>query len=417
MIAVGGLKLVLDGANAAGEGNAAGGPGAAAGAAGRGQQVTVAVVGMHTFTDRIEVLGAAKARQSITLTAPASQLITRLRFESGDYVRQGQVLAELNAREQDAAIVQAQSQVTLAKSNWDRWQQLADRGIAPAATAEQMKALWEQAVASLDANRARAGDRTIRAPFSGVVGLTDAAQGMLVNPGSAIATLDDVSVIRVDFPVPEASVSVLRQGLPITATAAAYPNMAFRGQVAKIDTRLDPATRSVTARAEFPNPDGRLKPGMLLHVVIDRAVRPNPAAPEAALIFESGESYVYKVEPAPQGAGQAQAGARSGPPPAGARGPAAAPGGQGPHLIAVRHAVQTGLRQDGLVEITSGLKPGERIVADGTNRVRPNDPIRIAGGGAGPGAAPAESRPQAGQPAAPARFQGRNEREAPGAPA
>jgi len=333
---------------------------------------------MHTFTDRIEVLGAAKAQQSITLTAPATQLITRLRFQSGDYVRQGQVLAELNALETDAAIVQAESQVKLAKSNWDRWQKLADQGIAPAATAEQFEAQWEQAAAMLEASRARAGDRTIRAPFSGVIGLNDAATGMLANPAAGIATLDDISVIRVDFPVAERFVSILRQGLPLSATADAYPATEFRGRVATIDTRLDPATRSIMARAEFPNPDGRLKPGMLMRIVIDQAVRQNPAAPEAAMIFEAGESFVYKVEPAPaQGAG----------------GP-----GQGGGMIAVRHRVGAGLRQDGMVEITQGLRLGDRIVADGTNRIRPNDPIRVAGATAAAPAGRAAGPPQAGQP-------------------
>ncbi|OYX35304.1 MAG: hypothetical protein B7Y99_04120 [Caulobacterales bacterium 32-69-10] len=319
-----------------------------------------------------------------------------------------------------ASIVQAESAVKLAKSNWDRWQQLADRGIAPAATAEQMKSQWEQAVATLNVNKARAGDRTIKAPFSGIVGLTDAAPGMLVNPGAAIATLDDVTVIRVDFPVPEQFISVLRDGLPLTATADAYPATTFSGHIAKIDTRLDPATRSVTARAEFPNPDGRLKPGMLLRVSIDRAVRKNPAVPESAVIFESGEAYALKIERAPPGQAGAPGGAPGGRPPQGAAARPGANGGPqaGPALIAVRHAIQTGLRQDGLVEILSGLAISDRIVADGTNRIRPNDPVSLVGqagrrgqngqgapapGGAaaGPGGAQRRDAPAAG-PAGPA---------------
>ena len=157
------------------------GAGAAAGAAGRAGKADRGAPGaapgvaptaaqVRTFTDRIEVLGATKARQSITVTAAAQQLIAKVHFKSGDRVRQGQVLVELVATEQDAGVVQAQSAVDLAKSNWDRWQKLADRR-APAATAEQYKAQYDQAVATLKQPTAPvSADRVIRAPFSGTVG-------------------------------------------------------------------------------------------------------------------------------------------------------------------------------------------------------------------------------------------------------
>lgn len=392
MLVFGAVKVLTGGRSAGGPGGPggfAGGPGGMRGAA-RGIAITPATIGVRGFADRVEVLGAAKAVQSITVTAPASQLVTRIAFQSGQFVRKGQVLAELNAAEQDAVIIQNRSQVALAKSNWDRWQGLADRGLAPAATAEQYKAQYEQALATLQASQARAGDRVIRAPFSGMVGLSDAAPGMLLNAGGAIATLDDLSTIRVDFPVPERFISLLHDGLPIKATADAYPGEVFQGKVARIDSRLDPTTRAITARAEFPNPGARLRPGMLMRVSIDQASRQNPAAPESGVVFEGGDAYVLVLTPAP-----AQAGGQRGPgaPEAGPGGPRqgggqAGPGaGQrgagGPRLIAVRRNIQTGVRADGWVEVLSGLKPGDRIVADGTNRVRPNDPVTIAGAGAG----------------------------------
>ncbi|HTK35482.1 MAG TPA: efflux RND transporter periplasmic adaptor subunit [Caulobacteraceae bacterium] len=399
MVVAGGLKLAFGGSKGAGGAGAPAAPAAAprqgAGAAGqggqggqgarRGTQVTATAAQVRTFTDRIEVLGAAKARQSITVTAAAQQLISKVHFKSGDHVRQGQVLVELVATEQDAGVVQAQSAVNLAKSNWDRWQKLADRGIAPAATAEQYKAQYDQAVATLGANRARLGDRVIRAPFSGTVGLTDAAPGMLVNPGGAIVTLDDMTAMNVDFPVAERFIPVLKDGLVIDATADAYPATTFHGRIAKVDTRLDPATRAVIARAVFPNPDGRLKPGMLLHVTIDQAVRQSPAIPEESVVFENGEAYVLLIQ-RPEGgqgggparpAGGAQAGQAR--PAGGAQG--GGQGGRGGNMIAVRHVIGTGLRKDGWVEVTSGLNPGQQIVADGSNRVRPNDPVQIVGGG------------------------------------
>jgi membrane fusion protein (multidrug efflux system) len=369
MVVAGGLKLAFGDAR---------GPGAGAGGGGGGGsrriQITATAAQLRTFTDRIEVLGAAKARESVTITAATQQLISRIHFKSGQYVHKGDVLVELVASEQDAGIVQAQSAVDLAKSNWDRWQKLADQGIAPVATAEQYKAQYDQAVANLQASRARLGDRVIRAPFSGTVGLTDAAPGMLVNPGADIVTLDDLTLMNVDFPVPERFIPVLHDGLPITATADAYPSMTFHGHIAKIDTRLDPSTPSVTARAEFPNEDKRLKPGMLLHVTIDHATRQSPAIPEESVVFENGEAYVLLIEAS--GGGQHNK-----------RG--------GGDLIATRHVIGTGLRQGGWVEVTSGLEPGQRIVADGSNRVRPNDPVQIVAS-SGPGGAAEDAAPAAG---------------------
>jgi len=395
-VLLGATKILTSGSGGSGggpPGMAKGGPGGGGGP--RGIVVTPAVVEVRSFSDRIEVLGAAKARQSITVTAPASQLVTRINFQSGQFVRQGQILAELNAREQDAGILQAQSQVALAKSNWDRWQQLADQGIAPAATAEQYKAQYDQALAGLEASQARAGDRVIRAPFSGVIGLTDAAPGMMLSPGGAIATLDDVSTIIVDFPISERYISLLRDGLPITATADAYPGVTFSGQVARLDTRLDPATRAITARAEFPNADGRLKPGMLMRVVIAQATRENPAVPESSVVFEGGEAYVLMIVQPPQGAAPGDASGQPGP--AAQRTPGGGGGGGGAGMRAVQRTIQTGVRQGGWVEVLAGLDTGDRVVADGTNRVRPNDPISIVGGGQGGPGAPQGARPP-GQP-------------------
>ena len=373
MALAGGARFLAAGAKGGGApaaGRPAGGPaGSPAGGGARGAgggrgapatAVTIATVGTRPFLERIEVLGVAKARQSVTLTASTTELVTRIRFQSGDYVRQGQVLADLNARQQNADILSAQAALDLAKSNWDRWQALADRGVAPKATAEQYKSSYDQAKAALQAREAGVADRTIRAPFSGVVGLTDAAPGMLINPGATIATLDDLSLIRVDFPVAERYLSVLREGLPLTATADAYPNVPFQGHIAKLDTRIDPGTRSLVARAEFPNTDRKLRPGMLLHVSLDQGGRTNPAAPESAVIFEGKGAFVYAVVP-----------------------------DKAKGMIAVRRDITAGSRGEGWVEVVAGLNPGDRIVADGVNRVRVNEavrPIDGAGGGRPPGA-------------------------------
>lgn len=327
-----------------------GGPGGGRG--GRAQAVAVATVADRDFSDRIRVLGVARGRRSVNVTSSTSELITRVMFTDGQRVAAGAPLVQLQAREEDAGIIEAQAQVAQAQRQYDRYKTLADRGIAPRVTAEQAETDLASARAGLNAARARLGDRVIRAPFSGVIGLTTVTPGTLVSPGGVIATLDDTSVIRVDFPVPERYLGVLRPGLPLTATADAYRDEVFSGRIALIDSRINESTRAVTARAEFPNPGGRILPGMMLRVAVAQGHRTSTAAPEAAVQYEGETAYVYRIVRGERGE------------------------------TAQRVEVETGVVEGGFVEILSGVAVGDRIVASGLNRIQPNAPVSTGGGGA-----------------------------------
>jgi membrane fusion protein (multidrug efflux system) len=369
-----------------GRGSGGGGPG---GGGGRAAVVQVTLPETRPFEDRLEALGQAKARQSVTITSDTTELIQRVLFTSGQRVGRGATLVELKAEEQGADVARARATLGQAQRDYQRFVALDRRGFAPRAELENRRAAVEEAQASLNAVLARARDRTIRAPFAGTIGLSDAAPGQLVNPGAAIATLDDLSAVFVDFPVPERFLANLRAGLPVDATSDAFPGETLRGAVQRIDTRVDPATRAVTARARFSNPGERIKPGMLLRVGVVQGSRQALAVPESAVLFEGDAAFVYAVTPAAARGGGAGAGSGQGAPAARSQGGAGAPGGGrgGGGLTAQRRPVEVGVRQGGLVEIVSGLQPGQRIVAEGLNRVNPNQPVRIAGaGGGGPGA-------------------------------
>lgn len=340
MVLAGALRLAL-----ADGGEGGGGPGPA----GREQAVTAAAVVSRPFADRIEALGVAKGRRSLDIASPTTELITRVFFRDGQAVRAGAPLFELRAGEEDAGILQARANLAQAERDWRRWTELAERGIAPRVQAEQAETAYRAAQAIVAAAEARRGDRLIRAPFSGVVGLSDVTAGTLVNPGAVIATLDDTSVIRVDFPVPERYLGALRPGLPITATVDALPGDSFSGSIALLDTRVNEQTRAITARAELPNPGGRLRPGMLVRVRIEQGRREAPAAPEAAVQFEGDGAFVYRIA------------------------------AQGEGAVAQRVAVETGAVEGGYIEIVSGLQPTDRIVADGLNRIQPGARVRVAG--------------------------------------
>lgn len=375
-----------------------------AGAAGRTVAVSAAVISPQDFTDRIEALGVAKARQSVTVTSNTAELITKVLFRDGQAVSKGQVLVELKGDEQDAAVAQAQSLAAQARIDAARWNDLAAKGYSPRVTAERYQAASVQADAALKAAQSRRLNRVIRAPFSGVVGLSDVAPGALIAAGGPIVSLDDLAVVRIDFPVPDRFYARLHKGMPLTAKVDAYPDVQFKGTIAEVDTRIDERTRSVRARAEFANPDGRLRPGMLAKVVVEQGVRSAIAAPEAAVQFEGEQAFVYTIvkdDGKGDGPGSGQgAGMRKRPRPTAEQG--AGPGqGQaafkGPKMVAHRQVIEIGARQNGFIEVTSGLRAGETIVADGMNRVQPNQAVRIGKpGGAGFGGEARGHRPGGG---------------------
>jgi membrane fusion protein, multidrug efflux system len=338
MLVVGGVKLAFADKEAKGPGG------------GRATNVSQTAVGERPFTDRIEVLGAAKGLQSVTITSNTPELITAVHFRDGQAVSRGQVLVTLKADQEDAGISEAKARLAQAERDYARWKTLADKGIAPRATAEQYLSALEVARASVGTAQAQKLDRVLRAPFSGRVGISDVAPGMLIAAGTPIVSLDDASVIRVDFSVPDRYLQTLRIGLPISARPDALAGQTFLGKIAQIDTRIDPATRAIKARAEFPNADGRLKPGMLVKVAIDQGERTAVAVPEAAVQFEGNQASVYRIEKGPKG------------------------------MIARRTDVDTGITQGGFVEIRAGLRKGDKIVADGLNRIQDGAPV---GGGKG----------------------------------
>ncbi len=353
------VALVMRMAFASDEKGGQRGPGGPGG--GRGQAVSEAVATTREFSDQIRVLGVARGRRSVNITSSTSELITRVMFRDGQRVAAGTPLVQLQAREEDAAIAEARAQVARARTMYDRYRTLNERGFASDAMVEQYETELESAQASLAAANARAGDRTIRAPFAGVLGLSTVTAGTLVNPGAVIATLDDIDVVRVDFPIPERYVSVLRTGAPITASIDAYGDEVFTGRIALVDTRINEQTRSVVARAEIPNPGGRIRPGMAVRVAVQQGLRQTVAVPEAALQYEGQSAFVYRIANGERGS------------------------------TAQRVEVETGAVEGGFVEVLSGLTAGDRVVGSGLNRIQPGAPVRVAGrdGGRQPAGAPA----------------------------
>jgi len=326
-----------------------GGPGGPGGGRGGAQEVAAVATTERTFSDTLQLVGVARGQRSVEIASTNTELITRVLFRDGQSVRAGAPLVELQAREQEAGMIEARARVEQAQRDYDRSKELVDRGIAPRVNLEQADSALKSAQASLEAAEARRGERVIRAPFSGVLGLTTVTPGTLVGPGTVITTLDDISTIRIDFPLPERYLSRVQSGTPISATADAFPGSQFTGRIARVDTRIDEVTRSATARADLPNPEGRIRPGMSMRVTVRQGQRQSLAVPESAIQYEGEGAFVYRIMPAEGG------------------------------RIAQRVEVETGVVEDGYVEILSGLDAGETVVASGLNRIQPGAPVTVAG--------------------------------------
>ncbi|WEK58777.1 MAG: efflux RND transporter periplasmic adaptor subunit [Candidatus Brevundimonas phytovorans] len=341
------LKITLADDNKGGPGGPGGrgGPGG-----GRGQAVAEAVAAPREFADQIRVLGVARSKRSVNITSNTTELITRVMFTDGQRVAAGTPLVELQAREEDADLIQARAQLAQAQREYDRYKILAERGVAPRVTAETAETALQTARAAVAASEARRGDRVLRAPFAGVLGLTTVTPGTLISPGSVITTLDDTSAIRVDFPLPERYLGVLQVGTPLTATADAYADQTVEGRIALLDTRVNEQTRAVIARAEFANPGNRIRPGMMMRVAVQQGRRQSLAVPEAAVQYEGQGAFVYRIARGEKG------------------------------TTAQRVEVQTGAVEGGFVEILSGLDNNDRVVASGLNRIQPGAPVTVGGG-------------------------------------
>jgi membrane fusion protein (multidrug efflux system) len=332
------------------------------GGGGGAPSVLVAAAGVHTFTDGLQAIGTAQARESIVLTPKVADTIRVLRFESGDRVRRGQVLVEMSSVEQAADLAEARAANQAAQEELRRYQELYNRGFASQARLDAVQAAADAAEARLSAGGSRIADRTIRAPFAGVVGLRTASPGQFVRPGDQIGTLDDVSEIKLDFDVPETQLARLAAGVEIVARTAAYADRTFNGRIANVDSRVDPGTRTVRVRAILPNSDEVLRPGMLMTVEVRSNPRTALAVPEIAILDQVDGAYVYRV--------------------------AAGEAGQAVELVRIR----TGQRSGGMAEVLEGLNIGDQVVTEGLQSVRPGQPVQI--GAAREGAAQLPPRPR-----------------------
>jgi membrane fusion protein (multidrug efflux system) len=245
---------------------------------------------------------------------------------------------ELVRAEELSRLDQARSQLTREEVELKRIETLARDAIATPSELDTQRTRVETAQASLKTMEAQLGDRLVRAPFAGVVGLRRVSPGSLVTPTTLITTLDAIDPLYADLPLPERFIGQIRPGQTVRLRSDAYPDAVFEGQVTAVAGRVDPATRAIVVRARVANPQAQLRPGMLVRGILGVGTRTSPAVPEHALVQRASRAFVYTVN--------------------------------AEDTVALVE-VEIGRRDPGWVEIRTGLQGGERVVADGTNRVQP----------------------------------------------
>ena len=317
-------------------------------AAGGGRQGADAIVvtqriELQLMVDEIQALGTANANESVDIQSRVSSLIERIAFTEGQLVSKGDLLVELENNEIVAGLAVAEAALSESRSLYNRSRSLATTQAISASGLEQLLARVQVDEAQVEAARARLDNTSIRAPFSGRIGLRRVSPGSFVNTSTIITTLDDVSQIKLDFSVPESFLTVLSDGMDIIAHSLVYPERPFHGLVQSVDTRLDPVSRSVQVRAIIPNPELILKPGMFLTVDLQRDRGEVLLAPEQAIVPEGSLQYVFVVS-----------------------------GG-----VAEKRAVVLGRRIPGYVIIDDGLDAGDEVVTEGTHKIQNGSAVKV----------------------------------------
>lgn len=299
-----------------------------------------------TFVERFEAVGTALANESVMITAKTSGTIEKINIDEGERVKAGQVLVQFEDRE-IVAELEAQRAITQgAALAYDRAIKLKENQNVAQARVDDLLSIWKSGEARIKMIQAKIADMKITAPFAGRVGLRRVSVGALVQPGAVITTLDDVETIRLKFSLPETLLATLKVGQEVEATATAYPKRKFKGKVTSIDSRVDQVTRAAEVRADIPNADGALKPGMFMAYRLALQQRENAVlVPEEALLTEGTRQYVFVVA----------------------------------NNRTTKREIKIGERTAGEVEVLSGLKGEELVVVAGIQKVRDGTSVRLAG--------------------------------------
>jgi membrane fusion protein, multidrug efflux system len=310
------------------------------------EAVTTIKAAQQTWPTSTEVVGTMAAVHGVTVSADLPGTVDKISFESGRFVNQGDVLVELDTRQERAQLAAMEAQRDLAKINYGRMRQLVDEGVISRSDYDKASADQRKGDANVDEVKAAIQRKTIRAPFSGVLGIRQVNLGQYLAAGNAIVPLQSLDPIYVNFNVPQQLLGQLKVGQQVHLSTNDLAGLKFSGRVNALDSVVDPATRNIQVQATVSNPNGKLHPGMFVQVEVGvGANRPVLALPASAINYAPFGDSVYIVTDMQKPDGSAYKGVRQ-------------------QFVKV-----DGARGD-LVGVVSGLKPGEEVVTSGVFKLR-----------------------------------------------
>jgi membrane fusion protein (multidrug efflux system) len=316
------------------------------------ETVTAAPVIASTWESLLTAVGSLQAVQGVTVSAELAGRVTRIAFESGTRVDAGNLLVQLDISAELAQQQAAQSDLLLARKNFDRASALLADKIISKSSFDDSKASYDRAVAQLDNIRAAIAKKTIKAPFGGRLGIRQINLGETLTVGQPIVSLQSLDPIYVNFHLPQQQLTDIRKGLPVRVTTGASDGRKIPGTITAINSEVDSASRNIRVQATLGNQEEALRPGMYVEVAVVLPAR-NPvlAIPATAVLYAPYSDSVFVVEENLVEENK--------------EGKAAAAG-----LVVRQQFVELGEKQGDFVAVHSGLKPGETVVSTGVFKLR-----------------------------------------------
>jgi membrane fusion protein (multidrug efflux system) len=310
------------------------------------EAVTTIVAQREEWPAAFSAIGTIAAVQGVTVSADLAGTVERIAFESGQSVREGDLLVQLDTRQEQAQLAAAEAQRELARLNIERMRDLLDERVISRAEFDRAVAEDRQSDARVEETRAAIERKTIRAPFSGVLGIRLVNRGQYMAAGDAIASLQSLRPIYVNFGVPQQDASQVRVGREVLVTTDESSAAALRGRVTAIDSTVDEGTRNIQVQATLANSDGRLRPGMFVQTELRvGASRPVVALPASAISYAPYGDSIFIV------------------------GDLKSPNGQTYRGVRQQFVKLQGSRGD-QVAVISGVSPGDEVVTSGVFKLR-----------------------------------------------
>ncbi|NDK37285.1 efflux RND transporter periplasmic adaptor subunit [Pseudoxanthomonas gei] len=318
--------------------------------------ITAYTARQEEWTDAQESVGTFVAINGTDVTTESAGVVKQLMFNAGQPVKAGTVLVQLNSANELAVLKSLDASARLAEVQSRRWRQLGKDKLVSQDEVEQRATNAASTRAQADAQRALIAQKTIRAPFDGVLGLRKVNLGQFVNPGDPIVSLQSLDPIYLDFSLPEQQMGAVAKGTRIRASVDALPGQDFEGTVTAVEPQVDVNTRNFKVQATVPNRDYRLSPGTFAHVGFDTGGASKViVVPQTAISFNPYGNAVYVISKVKRGAGEKD---MQGKPLAGDK------------LVVTQRFVKTGATRGDLIAVTGGLKPGEQVATSGLLKLR-----------------------------------------------